>query len=126
MVTPLVALILVDRLLRAGNRRNLPLAGLLLALQGRCPQRGRPQRQPHPRQGRHREGRDHPPGHHALHHHALDHHDQRQAGLQGPQWRHIQPAQQRRTAAAWTATLGLYLAVYTPWLLAPQLDGKDS
>ncbi len=29
---PLVALILVDRLLRAGNRRNLPLAGLLLAL----------------------------------------------------------------------------------------------
>ena len=29
---PLVAGILVDRLLRAGNRRNLPLAGLLLAL----------------------------------------------------------------------------------------------
>lgn len=29
---PLVALILADRLLRAGNRRNLPLVGLLLGL----------------------------------------------------------------------------------------------
>ena len=28
-------------------------------------------------------------------------------------------------AAAWAAAFGLYLAVYTPWLLATRLDGKD-
>ena len=28
-------------------------------------------------------------------------------------------------AAAWSAAFGLYLFVYTPWLLTTRLDGKD-
>jgi uncharacterized protein involved in response to NO len=28
-------------------------------------------------------------------------------------------------ALAWAAAFGIYLAIYTPWLLRTRLDGKD-
>jgi len=28
-------------------------------------------------------------------------------------------------ALAWSAAFGIYLVIYTPWLMATRLDGKD-